>query len=111
MTNRQLMFPPQAGWKRGKACYQQLTIRLLVGLACLSCRQIRRFFDAEANSWSGWADNPVVYEESQLRSLFERVVGMHESMFRSSAFVREPEAALPDSLIIRRVKEAPVLNS
>jgi len=67
--------------------------------------------DAEFRSSSGWANNPVVYKESQLREPFERAVGMHESMLRSNAFVREPEADLPDSLIIRRVKEAPLLNS
>ena len=59
----------------------------------------------------GWADNPFVYKESQFRESFERVVGMHKSMFRSNAFVREHEAALPASLIICRVKEAPLLNS
>ena len=67
--------------------------------------------NAEFSSSSGWANNPVVYKESQLRESFERVVGMHESMLRSNVFVLEPEAALPDSLIIRRVKEAPLLNS
>jgi hypothetical protein len=54
---------------------------------------------------------PAVYKESQLRESLDRVVGMHESMFRSNSFVREPEAALAASMIIRREKEAPLLNS